>query len=39
MCTVCGRPILVMAFRGTEFDSENCRKIKEGDAHFNQNMS
>lgn len=38
-CEVDGKPILVMAFKGTGFCSETCRKIKEGDKHFNSEMS
>lgn len=28
-CSVCGRPVLVMAFQGTGVCCENCRKARD----------
>ncbi len=39
MCTVCGGPILVTIFRGSGVCSEICRKKRDGDDHFNKEMS
>jgi endogenous inhibitor of DNA gyrase (YacG/DUF329 family) len=30
-CAVCGKPVLMMIFRGSGLCSENCRKIRAGE--------